>query len=183
MTVLNLVYHPNEILNKVASEVTTFDEEFQTFVCDMKETMIEKYGAGLAAPQVGKSLRVFVMRIRPTGEIREFVNPEIIPVENSGTTSIMEGCLSIPGDRRSVSRQAVVLIRAVDRYGKPFEYEAKGFQAICAQHEYDHLEGKLIVDYPELDRAVVTRRGNKGLTGSHEWTYNPLTPLRVTIKL
>ena len=116
-------------------------------VDDMFEAMAEAQGIGLAASQVDVQERVIVMDIsEERNEPRVYINPEIEVIE-PGTIPYEEGCLSVPGFYEAVDRPAHVMIRALDRDGNPFEEEATGLLAVCIQHEIDHLEGRLFVDY------------------------------------
>jgi peptide deformylase len=113
----------------------------------MAETMYAAPGVGLAATQVGEPWQVFVVDCAAEGEpsdLRVFVNPEILSTEDA--VSFDEGCLSFPGAREEVERAAKVRVRACDRDGTPFELEAEGLLAIAIQHEYDHLQGVLMID-------------------------------------
>jgi peptide deformylase len=113
----------------------------------MFETMRDAQGIGLAASQVDVQKRIIVMDIsEQRDEPRVYINPEIEILEPD-TTPYEEGCLSVPGFYEAVDRPAHVMIRALDRQGNAFEEEAKGLLAVCIQHEIDHLEGKLFVDY------------------------------------
>ena len=131
MSVLQVLHIPDERLRKVAKPVEEVNAEIQRIVDDMFETMYAEEGIGLAATQVDIHQRIIVIDVS----------------ENRGETGIEEGCLSIPEQRALVPRAEKVKIRALDRYGKPFELEADGLLAICIQHEMDHLVGKLFMDY------------------------------------
>ena len=124
-----------------------FDESISQLIDDMFETMAEAQGIGLAASQVDVHQRVIVMDISDErDEPRIYINPEIEVLE-PGTLPYDEGCLSVPGFYETVERPANVIIRALDRDGNAFEEEAVGLLAVCIQHEIDHLEGRLFVDY------------------------------------
>jgi len=124
-----------------------FDESISQLIDDMFETMAEAQGIGLAASQVDVHQRVIVMDISDErDEPRIYINPEI-EVPEPGTLPYDEGCLSVPGFYETVERPANVIIRALDRDGNAFEEEAVGLLAVCIQHEIDHLEGRLFVDY------------------------------------
>jgi len=141
MAILTILTVPDEALLKVSKEVTEFDERLHTLLDDMTETLLRTGDAGLAAPQVGRLIRVFIIN---TGrEVHEFVNPEI--VEKSKPKLGLEGCLSIPKKRPvSVNRFQRIKVRFQDRDGNYYEGELKGFPAICFQHEFDHLNGVLL---------------------------------------
>lgn len=146
MSVLHILQYPDERLRKVAAPVKQVDETIQRIVDDMFDTMYAEEGIGLAATQVDIHQRIVVI---DTSENREqqlvLINPELL--EKSGEDGIEEGCLSIPGYRALVPRAKQIKIRALDRFGNPFELEAEELLAICIQHEMDHLMGKLFIDY------------------------------------
>ena len=147
MARLNILEYPHPRLRIKAEPVTVVDEQIMQLVDDMFETMQEAQGIGLAASQVDVQKRVIVMDIsEQRDEPRVYINPEIEILEPY-TTPYEEGCLSVPGFYEAVDRPAHVMIRALDRQGNAFEEEAKGLLAVCIQHEIDHLEGKLFVDY------------------------------------
>ena len=147
MARLNILEYPHPRLRIKAEPVTVVDEQIMQLVDDMFETMQEAQGIGLAASQVDVQKRVIVMDIsEQRDEPRVYINPEIEILEPD-TTPYEEGCLSVPGFYEAVDRPAHVMIRALDRKGHAFEEEAKGLLAVCIQHEIDHLEGKLFVDY------------------------------------
>lgn len=147
MARLNILEYPHPRLRIKAEPVTVVDEQIMQLVDDMFETMQDAQGIGLAASQVDVQKRVIVMDIsEQRDEPRVYINPEIEILEPD-TTPYEEGCLSVPGFYEAVDRPAHVMIRALDRQGNAFEEEAKGLLAVCIQHEIDHLEGKLFVDY------------------------------------
>lgn len=147
MARLYILEYPHPRLRIKAEPVTVVDEQIMQLVDDMFETMQEAQGIGLAASQVDVQKRVIVMDIsEQRDEPRVYINPEIEILEPD-TTPYEEGCLSVPGFYEAVDRPAHVMIRALDRQGNAFEEEAKGLLAVCIQHEIDHLEGKLFVDY------------------------------------
>lgn len=146
MAILDVLRFPDERLRTVAAPVETITPELQQIVDDMFETMYAEEGIGLAATQVDIHQRIIVIDVSEDREDQlVLINPEIL--EQSGSTGIEEGCLSVPGSRALVPRAEQVKIRALDRNGKPFELEADDLLAICIQHEMDHLVGKLFVDY------------------------------------
>lgn len=147
MALLKVVYYSyHPALHKVAAPVTEFDAALATFVQDMYETMYHENGVGLAAPQVGVAKRIATVDVSDTHN-KPFViiNPEII--EQSGEEMMEAGCLSIPGTYDKVPRATYVKVKAQDVNGKFFEIEAEGLLAHCLQHEIDHLNGKLYIDY------------------------------------
>ena len=147
MAILKILEFPDPRLRTVAKPVTTVDETIKRLIADMFDTMKDAQGIGLAASQVDVHLRVIVMNL---GEDdvgpRVFINPEIETLDDS-IDPYEEGCLSVPGFYEKVDRPAHVMIRALDAEGNAFEEEAQGLLAVCIQHEIDHLEGKLFVDY------------------------------------
>ncbi|GHA20481.1 peptide deformylase [Oceanisphaera arctica] len=144
--VLEVLRFPDERLRTVAKPVTEFTPTLQQIVDDMFETMYAEEGIGLAATQVDFHQQLIVMDVSEDRQQQlVLINPEIL--EQSGSTGIEEGCLSVPGARALVERAERIKIRAQDRHGKVFELEADDLLAICIQHEMDHLIGKLFVDY------------------------------------
>ena len=147
MARLNILEYPHPRLRLKAAPVTQVDERIVQLVDDMFDTMAEAQGIGLAASQVDVQERVIVMDIsEQRNEPRVYINPEIEVIE-PGTIPYEEGCLAVPGFYEAVDRPAHVMIRALDRDGNAFEEEATGLLAVCIQHEIDHLEGRLFVDY------------------------------------
>lgn len=146
MAIRDILVYPDKRLRQRAEPVVEFNEELRTLVADMAETMYAAPGIGLAAIQVDVPLRVVVMDLSEERDnLRVFVNPEIEAVE--GTQEYEEGCLSVPGIFATVERVERVRIRALDVDGKPFEEDADGLLSVCIQHEVDHLDGKVFVDY------------------------------------
>lgn len=142
---LQIVNYPAPVLKKVAEEVEEFDDWLRAVVSRMKELMVEHKGVGLAGPQVGLPLRIFVWS--PEGELAEaraFINPEIS--NERGSVDGEEGCLSLPEIRAKITRYEHIKISAQDEFGKPFEMDLDEFPARVAQHENDHLDGVLILD-------------------------------------
>ncbi len=142
MTVLDIIYSPNPILNQVCDPITDFGDMFQTLIDDMRDTMKANQGIGLAAPQVGVLDRVFICEYEK--EFYVCANP-VITLGNQEVES-EEGCLSLPGLLAVVDRTDDITIEAKDRYGVPFKKTFKGMMAIIMQHENDHLNGVLITD-------------------------------------
>ncbi len=146
MSVLQVLTFPDDRLRTVAKPVEQVTPEIQKLVDDMIETMYDEEGIGLAATQVDVHKRVVVIDISETrDQPMVLINPEI--TEKRGEDGIEEGCLSVPGARALVPRAAEVTVKALDRDGKEFTFEADELLAICVQHELDHLQGKLFVDY------------------------------------
>jgi peptide deformylase len=147
MAQLPILRYPDARLHKVARPVVAVDDRVKQLVADMLETMYAEEGVGLAATQVDVHERVFVMDTSPEhDQPMVFVNPQI--VERSDELVIWEeGCLSVPQVWDKVTRHARVTVRALDRDGRPFELALDGLAAVCAQHEIDHLDGKVFVEY------------------------------------
>ncbi|MBD1565771.1 peptide deformylase [Vibrio aestuarianus subsp. francensis] len=146
MSVLQVLTFPDDRLRTVAKPVDKVTPEIQKIVDDMIETMYDEEGIGLAATQVDIHQRIVVIDISDSrDQPMVLINPEII--NKSGEDGIEEGCLSVPGARALVPRAAEVTVKALDRDGKEFSFEADDLLAICVQHELDHLQGKLFVDY------------------------------------
>jgi peptide deformylase len=162
MAKLTILEFPDPRLRTRAAPVAVVDDAVRSLIDDMFETMYAAPGVGLAATQVNVHKRVLVADVsQEQDHPLAFVNPEII--EREGTTEAEEGCLSVPGifDKLS-TRSARIVVRALDRDGKPFELEADGLLAVCIQHEMDHLEGKLFVDYlSELKRTRIRKKLEK----------------------
>ena len=164
MAILPILEYPDPRLRKKAKPVVTVDDDVKRLVDDMFETMIDSHGIGLAASQVDVHQRVIVMDLMEDGsQPRVFINPEI-EVLNDTTEPYDEGCLSVPGFYETVARPSNVMISALDREGKLFKEKASGLLAICIQHEIDHLEGKLFVDYlSPLKRQIIRKKMKKKL--------------------
>ncbi|HAS6377458.1 TPA: peptide deformylase [Vibrio vulnificus] len=146
MSVLQVLTFPDDRLRTVAKPVEKVTPEIQKIVDDMIETMYDEEGIGLAATQVDIHQRIVVIDISESrNEPMVLINPEIL--EKRGEDGIEEGCLSVPGARALVPRAAEVTVTALDRDGNEFTLEADDLLAICIQHELDHLQGKLFVDY------------------------------------
>ena len=147
MAILNILEFPDPRLRTVAKPVESVDDDLRRLIDDMFETMYAAPGIGLAATQVNVHQRLVVMDLsEDKSEPRVFINPEFEPLtEELGP--YQEGCLSVPGFYENVERPLQVRIRALDRDGQPFELVAEGLLAVCIQHECDHLNGKLFVDY------------------------------------
>lgn len=147
MSILQILEFPDPRLRKIAEPVTVFDEKLEVLIEDMLETMYEAQGIGLAATQVNVHSRLLVIDVsenRDTPQV--FINPEFEILEDE-LSEYDEGCLSVPGFYETVSRPRAVRISAQDRKGEEFEIDAEGILATCIQHEIDHLDGKLFVDY------------------------------------
>jgi peptide deformylase len=163
MAILRILRYPDPRLYKVAAKVSRVDSEIRKLIKDMAQTMYAAPGIGLAATQVDVHKRVIVIDISETrDQLRVFVNPEIL--EASGEAECEEGCLSVPGIYEKVRRAEHVKVRALDAEGRQYVLEAEGLLAVCVQHETDHLEGKVFVDYlSRLKRQRVIAKLNKQL--------------------
>lgn len=142
MAIRNIVQVGDEVLRKKSFEVTDFGAKTHELLDDMKETLKNAQGAGLAAVQVGVLRRIFVVDVEEG--YFEFINPII--TSRKGTQLGNEGCLSVKGKYGKVERPKTVEVKALDRYGKPFKLKAKDFFARAICHEYDHLDGVLYID-------------------------------------
>lgn len=146
MATLDILIYPDDRLRKVATPVEKVDAEISTLIDDMFETMYDAPGIGLAATQINVHQRVVVIDVsEDKTEPLTLINPEITSVD--GDAEGEEGCLSIPGIYENIARSEKITFRALDRDGEPYEMQADGLLAVCVQHEVDHLDGKLFVDY------------------------------------
>ena len=168
MARLPILEYPDPRLRIRAEPVTEVDETVKNLVADMFETMYAAPGIGLAATQVNVHKRLLVVDTSAEGnEPYCLINPEIVLAE--GETTAEEGCLSVPEYYDYVERAARIRVRALDRNGTPFELDAEGLLAVCIQHEMDHLEGKLFVDYlSELKRERLKKKAVKKAKRSGE---------------
>lgn len=146
MPTLPILLFPDTQLRKVAKPVINVDGRIDELVGDMLETMYDAPGIGLAATQINVHERVVVIDVSEEGDSPlVLINPELM--DSHGDSEAQEGCLSIPGVYETIKRPAEVHIKALGRDGNPYELSAEGLLATCIQHEIDHLEGKLFVDY------------------------------------
>jgi peptide deformylase len=161
MTKLAILEYPDPRLRTKAVPVAVVDDAVRQLIDDLLETMYAAKGIGLAASQVDVHRRILVLDISDSrDQPMAFINPEIVEAEGSAPGE--EGCLSLPGIYDKLERAARIRVRALDRNGEPFELDAEGMLAVCIQHEVDHLEGKLFVDYlSELKRQLIRRRLQK----------------------
>jgi peptide deformylase len=163
MAIRTVLHYPDARLRETGAKVDEVTPAIVRLIDDMAETMYEAPGVGLAATQLGEPYQIFVTDVAAEGEpsdFRVFINPEIL--ESEGTQVYDEGCLSFPGAREEVERAAKVRVRALGRDGKPFELEAEGLLAVCIQHEYDHLQGVLMIDYlGPLKKRLLHRKMQK----------------------
>jgi peptide deformylase len=158
-----IVLYGDPVLREKARPVEKVDRQVKDLVDDMIATLKKAKGLGLAAPQVGVSKRIFLIDLSAidlTESVRVFINPEIL--ETSGEVLMEEGCLSFPGIYQKITRPEKLIVKATDANGKEFEMRADGMLARAILHEYDHLEGKLFIDYfSPLSRALVSGKLRK----------------------
>jgi len=161
MTQLTILQFPDPRLRNIAEPVDEVTDSVRELVDDMLETMYTARGIGLAATQVNRSLRVLVLDLSEArDQPRIIINPEIVGREGSQVCE--EGCLSVPGEYAEVERAETIRIKCLDRDGKPVEFDADGLLAVCIQHEIDHLDGKVFVDYlSPLKRRMIEKRIKK----------------------
>lgn len=146
MALLNILNYPDDRLHTIARPVAEVDDLIRTLIDDMGETMYAAHGIGLAATQVDVHERLLVIDLSDThDELQVFINPVI--THRDGEVVYEEGCLSVPGVYDKVTRAEHVIVEALDRDGKPFTLDTDGLLAICIQHEIDHLDGKVFVEY------------------------------------
>ena len=161
MAILSILQYPDPRLKKIAGPVERVDDDVRALVRDMAETMYAAPGVGLAATQVDVHKQIIVIDISPTrNQLNVFINPQI--VESEGISDLEEGCLSVPGVYDKVVRAERIRVRALDLEGRSFEMDAEGMQAVCIQHEMDHLKGKVFVEYlSRLKRNRILSRMRK----------------------
>ena len=178
MAILKIRIWPDPALSEVAKPVETVDDEVRTLVTDMFETMYEANGVGLAATQIAIPQRILIIDLDPSSDAaehddvaqdlvewgfkgaQEFINPVI--VEKEGSIVWDEGCLSVPGYTDQVKRAERIIVKALNRDGQEFTIDCNGLYAVAIQHEMDHLEGKVFVEYlSRLKRDVVKRKMNR----------------------
>jgi peptide deformylase len=161
MTKLAILEYPDPRLRNRAEPIASVDDAVRRLVDDMLETMYAAKGVGLAATQVDVHKRVLVLDASDErNQPLVLINPEILAAD--GLAPVEEGCLSVPGIYETLQRATHIRVRALDRNGIRFEMDGEGLLAVCIQHEMDHLEGKLFVDYlSELKRQMIRRRLEK----------------------
>jgi len=154
MTIRCILHYPDPRLRHIAAPVPAVTDAVRQLVDDMAETMYDAPGIGLAAIQINEPWRIVVIDLSESrDQLQVFINPEILNRE--GEQEFEEGCLSVPGIYDSVTRAKRIRVRALNPQGEPFEQDAEGLLATCIQHEIDHLDGKVFVDY--LSRLKQTR--------------------------
>ena len=161
MAKLEILHYPDPRLRNCARPVDVVDEDVKTLVDNMLETMYAAPGIGLAATQVNVDRRVIVIDIsEDKSQPLCFINPEL--EETDGQVELEEGCLSVPGIYETVQRAEQIRVRAVNREGESFTLDAEGLLAVCIQHEIDHLDGKLFVDYlSRLKQQRIRKKAQK----------------------
>ena len=164
MSVMKILVEPNKILRQKSLKVDVVNKDIQKLMDDMLETMYAAPGIGLAAIQVGVTKRVIVLDIARKDEPKNpmyFVNPEIIKKSKNNST-YEEGCLSVPGQFAEIDRPDKCHVKYLDYYGQPKEIKAEGMLATCIQHEMDHLEGILFIDYlSKLKKSIIVKKLSK----------------------
>lgn len=154
MSIRQILHFPDPRLRRQAKPVPLVNDNIRRLLDDMAETMYQAPGIGLAAVQINEPWRIIVIDISPTrDQLQVFINPEILSRE--GEQELEEGCLSVPGIYEPVTRARRIRVRALNRDGEVIEFEAEDLLATCIQHEIDHLDGKVFVDY--LSRLKQTR--------------------------
>jgi peptide deformylase len=163
MAIRRILQYPDDRLRIPGERVAEVTGELRSIIEDMKETMYAAPGCGLAAPQIGVSLRMFIVDTASEDEpsqLKVFINPEIVAKE--GKMIWEEGCLSFPGIHEEIERAETVTVRALDEEGKPFELTADGLLGVAIQHENDHLDGVLMIDHMGiLKRRLALRKLQK----------------------
>jgi len=164
MTLRQILTEPNKILRQKSSNVDQVDQEIQKLMDDMVETMYSAPGIGLAAIQVGVAKKIIVLDLAPKNQPKNpmhFINPEIITKSENHST-YEEGCLSVPGQFAAINRPEKCHIKYLDYYGAQKEIKAEGMLATCIQHEIDHLEGILFIDYlSKLKKTMIIKKLSK----------------------
>lgn len=164
MSIRRILHYPEPQLREPTRDVVTIDDEIRLLIEDMAETMYAAPGVGLAAPQIGLPLRLFLIDIARDDEpsdLRVFINAEIL--DRQGEQQFEEGCLSFPGVFERFKRAARVHVKALDETGASFELEAEGLLSVAIQHECDHISGKLLIDHlGPMRKRLVNRAFRKG---------------------
>lgn len=167
ISALKIIFYPNPLLKKVASPIETITPEIGDLAKKMIELMIEARGIGLAAPQVGVGLRMFVSSLTSEEQDAQvFINPQLDDFQ--GLSEIEEGCLSLPGVQVKVRRPATCAITAQDLTGETFSFQAQELEAAVVQHETDHLDGRLIIDRATILERITCRKTLKQLEQDYQ---------------
>ena len=158
MSLLKILNYPDPRLSKIASKVMVVDKQIKVFINNLSETMYDAKGIGLAATQVDFHKKIIVVDVsEDKNSLVTLINPVLI--ESSGTQDTEEGCLSVPDIYEKIERFNSIKVKALDENGKEFEIKAEGLLAVCIQHEMDHLEGKIFVEYlSPLKRDRIKRK-------------------------
>ena len=162
-----ITHYPADVLTKVAMPIEKIDDDIRRLVDRMADIMVENKGIGLAGPQAGVPLRIFIVSLDGTKEsVKVYINPTVVANGNLETTE--EGCLSAPGVSVKVRRYKQCRVTATGLDGKEFTEEAKGLYARCLQHEYDHIGGITIISRMSQTAKIVNRRKLKKLIEQHK---------------
>ncbi len=162
LSALKIIHYPDPRLAQICSQIEQIDQKIRMLADRMFELMFEANGVGLAAPQVGITLQLFVASPTLQTDDREiFINPKITSTED--TVEVEEGCLSLPGINCNIKRAKIVTVEALDAYGKPFSVTADELAARAYQHEIDHLNGRIILDRMGSLSKLANRRTIKDL--------------------
>jgi len=162
-----ITHYPAEVLAKAAEPVEKIDDNIRRLTEKMTEIMLERKGVGLAAPQAGVPLRIFIISLDGTREnVKVYINPTVTPTGES--SSIEEGCLSVPGVRTNIRRYAKCTVTATDLDGNEFTEQAEGLYARALQHEYDHMQGITIVSRMGHTAKIAHREQLKRLKEEHK---------------
>jgi peptide deformylase len=165
----NITHYPAQVLGKPAQPVEKIDDSIRRLIAKMTDIMIERKGVGLAAPQVGVSLRLFIVSLDGTREnVRVYINPTVKP--QGPLEQSEEGCLSVPGIYTKIKRYSRASVTATDLNGKIFTEQAEGLYARALQHEFDHLEGVTIVKRMPTTARIANRKQLKKLEGTQKGT-------------
>lgn len=160
MAIRTILHYPDKRLRNPGKPVEDFGPELQTLIDDMAETMYAAPGVGLAAPQIGEPLQLFIIDVASgddePSDLKVFINPKI--EKKDGEVLFEEGCLSFPGVHEEIKRAERVVVTAKDRHGEEFSLEADGLLAIAVQHENDHIHGRLMIDHMGLLRRRIVHR-------------------------
>ena len=184
--VLPIYIYGHPVLRKVAEDIPTDYPGLQQLIADMWETLAESEGIGLAAPQIGKSIRVVVIDLdvlsddmkEYKGFRRVFINPHIVEYDDSEMASMEEGCLSLPAIHEKVSRPTRIRVQWLDEEMKPHDEWIEGYLARVMQHEFDHLEGKVFVDRITPLRKQLIKSKLRALTqGRYRCGYKTKAPI------
>ncbi len=162
-----ITHYPAEVLAKAAEPVEKIDDNIRRLTEKMTEIMLERKGIGLAAPQAGVPLRIFIISLDGTREnVRVYINPTVTPAGESSL--IEEGCLSVPDVRTNIRRYAKCTVTATDLDGNEFTEQAEGLYARALQHEYDHMQGITIVSRMGYTAKIAHRKQLKRLKEEHK---------------